>query len=67
MTFQEVPAWTFADRSIIAGGRYEVFKQEGGEYGIVLPIAMAEGTVFVDSGRDWAIVLTGPLLICNLH
>ena len=67
MVFQEVPDWTSADRSIVAGGRYEVFKPDGSECGFLLPVAMAENTAFVDSGRDWALILTGPLLLCNLH
>ena len=28
MAFQEVPGWTSADRSIIAGGRYEIRTEE---------------------------------------
>lgn len=67
MAFQEVPAWTSADRTVVAGGRYEMFTPIGSECGFALPTSLAENVAFVDSGRDWAVVLSGPLLFCTLH
>ena len=67
MAFQGVPEWTSADRTLIAGESYEIFKPDGSDCGFAMLVILAADVAFVDSGRDWAIVLAGPLLFCNLH
>ena len=67
MALQEIPAWDSADGCEYAGRTYKVFKEMGSECGFILPAAWALRVVHLASGRDWAVVLTGPLLYCSLH
>ena len=67
MALQEIPAWDSADGCEFAGRQYRIFKEVGSECGFILPAAWALRVIHLASGRDWAVVLIGPLLFCSLH